>query len=55
MKQGWAHVQAGAGIVFDSDPQREYEECQHKAKALLSAIDDAERGEGGGPSGSLGY
>ena len=55
MKNGLAHVQAGAGIVHDSDPQNEYEECQQKAKALLAAIDDAERGEGGRPSGSLGY
>ena len=55
MKDGLAHVQAGAGIVFDSDPQKEYEECGHKARALLAAIDDAERGEGGDPAGSLGY
>ncbi|MDA0815053.1 MAG: anthranilate synthase component I [Chloroflexi bacterium] len=55
MKDGMAHVQAGAGIVFDSDPQKEYEECQHKARALLAALDDAERGEGGEPAGSLGY
>ena len=55
MKDGWAHVQAGAGIVFDSDPLKEYEECQHKAQALIAALDDAEHGEGGGPTGSLGY
>ena len=47
MQDGWAHVQAGAGIVFDSDPEREYEECQFKARALLAAIEDAEQGEGG--------
>ena len=55
MKDGWAHVQAGAGIVFDSDPLREYEECQQKARALVAALDDAEHGEGGTPTGSLGY
>ncbi len=55
MKDGKAHVQAGAGIVHDSDPEKEFEECRHKARALLAAIDDAERGEGGGPAGSLGY
>ena len=55
MKDGVAHVQAGAGIVFDSDPVREFEECQHKAQALIAAIDDAEGGEGGTPAGSLGY
>lgn len=38
------HVQAGAGIVADSDPTREYEECVNKAKALLVAVDRAEQG-----------
>jgi anthranilate synthase component 1 len=55
MKDGWAHVQAGGGIVYDSDPVKEFEETEHKARALLRAIDDAERGEGGTPAGSLGY
>ena len=55
MQDGWAHVQAGGGIVFDSDPAREFEETQHKAASMLAAIDDAERGRGGQPSGSLGY
>jgi anthranilate synthase component 1 len=55
MKDGVAHVQAGGGIVYDSDPVKEFEETQHKARALLAAIDDAEGGEGGPPSGSLGY
>jgi len=32
-----ASVQAGAGIVFDSDPEREYEECHNKAMALFKA------------------
>ncbi|MDA0302358.1 MAG: anthranilate synthase component I [Chloroflexi bacterium] len=54
MQGGLAHVQAGAGIVYDSDPEKEYEECRQKARALLAAIDDAEGGEGG-PTGSLGY
>ncbi len=35
---GRASVQAGAGIVADSDPQSEDEECAHKADALLVAI-----------------
>jgi anthranilate synthase component 1 len=55
MKDGWAHVQAGGGIVYDSDPQVEFEETQFKAASMFAAIDDAEHGEGGGPSGSLGY
>ena len=35
---GRASVQAGAGIVADSDPQNEDEECAHKAGALLVAV-----------------
>lgn len=41
-KQGKAYVQAGAGIVWDSVPEKEYEETQNKAKALLMAIRTAE-------------
>jgi len=37
-------VQAGAGIVADSDPEREYEETLNKARALLRAISLAEAG-----------
>jgi anthranilate synthase component 1 len=37
-----AHVQAGAGIVYDSVPAREYEETLNKARALLGAIEEAE-------------
>jgi anthranilate synthase component I len=44
IKDGVAHVQAGAGIVFDSDPTKEYEECRNKAKASLRAIELAQRG-----------
>ncbi len=42
---GRASVQAGAGIVADSDPQSEDEECAHKAGALLVAV-TAARGMG---------
>ena len=35
---GEAHVQAGAGIVHDSDPEREWEETENKARAMLTAI-----------------
>jgi anthranilate synthase component 1 len=38
VKDGVAHVQAGAGIVADSVPEREYEECVNKARAALTAI-----------------
>jgi anthranilate synthase component 1 len=39
-----AYIQAGAGIVADSDPEREYEETCNKAKAMMRAIEMAERG-----------
>ena len=38
-----ASVQAGAGIVYDSDPAAEDAECYHKASALLAAVPAAER------------
>jgi len=38
VKDGIAHIQAGAGIVADSDPAREFEETQNKAAALLRAV-----------------
>ncbi|HUS81948.1 MAG TPA: anthranilate synthase component I [Dehalococcoidia bacterium] len=42
MKDGVAHVQVGAGIVYDSVPEREHEETLNKARALLRAIEQAE-------------
>jgi anthranilate synthase component 1 len=39
-----AYVQAGAGIVADSVPEREYEETCNKARAVLAAIERAEAG-----------
>ncbi len=40
-----AYVQAGAGIVADSDPTREYEESVNKAQALVRAVEIARAGE----------
>ena len=40
-----AHVQAGAGIVADSDPAAEYEETRDKARALLQALELARQRE----------
>ena len=40
-----AYVQAGAGIVADSDPESEYQECMNKAQALLRAVELARSGE----------
>ena len=42
MKDGVAHVQAGGGIVYDSEPAREYQETENKAQAMLRAIERAE-------------
>src|SRR3954462_4870919 len=42
LRDGVARVQAGAGIVADSNPASEYEETRDKARALLQAIDMAE-------------
>ena len=39
---GTAYVQAGCGVVYDSVPEREYEETINKAQALLQAINQAE-------------
>ncbi len=41
-KDDMAYVQAGAGIVADSDPQREYEESMNKARVMLNAVHLAE-------------
>ena len=38
IKNGVAYVQAGAGIVADSDPISENQECINKAAAVLGAI-----------------
>lgn len=45
MKGKKAYVQAGAGIVADSIPQREYEECSNKAAAVLRAVELARNHE----------
>jgi anthranilate synthase component 1 len=42
IKDNGAYIQAGAGIVADSVPEREYRESLNKAQALLSAIEQAE-------------
>ncbi len=43
LKNGTAYTQAGGGVVYDSDPQKEYEETLNKAGALLSALNQAEK------------
>ncbi|MBK7899339.1 MAG: anthranilate synthase component I [Azonexus sp.] len=44
MKDGQLHVQAGAGIVADSDPESEWQETRNKARAVLRAAELAEQG-----------
>jgi anthranilate synthase component 1 len=44
IRDGTARVQAGAGIVADSNPAAEYEETRDKARALLQALSMAEAG-----------
>jgi anthranilate synthase component 1 len=43
VKDGQMHVQAGAGIVYDSEPEYEGRECVNKAQALFRAAEEAVR------------
>ena len=43
VKDGTMYVQAGAGIVADSDPDSEHRECENKARALVRAAEEAVR------------
>jgi len=45
MKGKKAYLQAGAGIVADSDPQREFEETENKARGVLRAVEMARKTE----------
>jgi anthranilate synthase component I len=44
LQDGTARLQAGAGIVADSEPEAEHRECLSKLAALEAAIDLAEEG-----------
>lgn len=46
LKNGKAYLQTGAGIVADSNPAREFDECINKAKAMLTAIARATKEKG---------
>jgi anthranilate synthase component 1 len=46
LRGGQVYVQAGAGIVADSDPEYEHLECVRKARAVLAAVEMAERLDG---------
>jgi anthranilate synthase component 1 len=49
LRDGVAHLQAGGGIVADSDPAAEHEECLAKLRALEAAIDLAESEQDAAP------
>lgn len=44
IKDGTLFIQAGAGIVADSTPEREYEETMEKARAIFRAVDQVQQG-----------
>ncbi len=44
IQDGWLHVQAGGGVVHDSDPGAEWEETMNKGRALFRAVAQAARG-----------
>jgi anthranilate synthase component 1 len=44
IKDGRLHVQAGAGIVYDSDPEKEWDETMNKGRALFKAVAEAAKG-----------
>ncbi len=48
VKDGQIHIQAGGGVVADSDPEAEFQESNNKAKALIRAAEDAIRYFAGG-------
>jgi anthranilate synthase component 1 len=43
LKDGLLYVQAGGGVVADSDPESEYQESCNKAQALIRAAEEAVR------------
>jgi anthranilate synthase component 1 len=44
-KKGRVFIRSGAGIVADSNPQKEHQECINKAQAVVSAIKQASKEE----------
>ena len=45
-KNGKVFIRSGAGIVYDSVPEKEHEECLNKARAVLSALEMAKEVDG---------
>jgi anthranilate synthase component 1 len=52
MLKNKVYVQAGCGVVYDSVPEREYEETMNKARAMLRAIDEADNNKTGSRIGN---
>ena len=50
LKDGVMYVQAGGGVVADSDPETEYQESCNKARALIRAAQEAVRFASGNES-----
>ena len=48
VKDGKLYVQAGGGVVYDSDPEAEYQETVHKSNAIRKAAADATMFSSGG-------
>ncbi len=48
IKDGTMHVQAGGGVVADSEPEAEHQESCNKAKAIVRAAEEAVRFASGG-------
>ena len=49
VKDGKMYVQAGGGMVADSDPETEYQESRNKARALIRAAEEAVQFARSGP------
>jgi anthranilate synthase component 1 len=45
IRDGICHWQAGAGIVFDSDPEKEWQECNNKARVIMEVVRGKEGGD----------
>jgi len=44
VKDGVVYTQVGCGVVYDSQPEREYQETMNKARAMLKAVEQAQKG-----------
>ncbi|MGH6827492.1 MAG: chorismate-binding protein, partial [Rhizomicrobium sp.] len=51
VKDGMMYVQAGGGVVADSEPEAEYQETVSKARALMAAAEEAMRFASSGKKG----